>query len=106
VYGEWVPRITEGANRNDPNGCLFSRVDRKTVLQFRVDRAGKILGVRIETSSGVPYIDQTALDAMTSLGRVSRTPPASFFGQSDEAALGFAFTLVAWCPPLAGNRVP
>lgn len=106
VGGEWIRRITESAKRNDPDGCLFSRVDRRTVLQFRVDRAGNILGVRLETSSGVPYIDQAALDAMTSLGRVSRTPPASLFGQVDEAALPFALTLLkspTRCATPAGN---
>lgn len=93
VGAAWVSRITAAAAQNDPGGCRFSRVDRRTVLRVRVDRSGDLLSVAIDSSSGVPYIDQVALGSMMSIGSFG-PPPPSTLDQRGEAGFPFALTLL------------
>jgi TonB family protein len=102
---------------NDPTGCKFSTVDRRTVLEFQVDRGGTITRVRVVKSSGVDYLDQVAVDTMVRIGRMDPPLEPDLFkarmksvltpqGETAEVVqLPFAFTVQSRrAPEKCGNQ--
>ena len=88
----WPDRITQAARQNDPSGCLYSTVDRRTVVEFLVDWGGSVSDPRVRSSSGVLYLDEVALETVRSLVRVE-IPPAGLFTGQEPLRVPFAFTL-------------
>jgi TonB family protein len=76
----------------DPTGCKFSTVDRRTVLEFQVDRGGIITDVKVAKPSGVEYLDRVAVDAMVLIARMDPPPEPDLF-KTEVVRLTFALTL-------------
>jgi TonB family protein len=90
----WVPMVLEAATRNDPTGSRFSSQDRRTALEFEIDRAGKIVTVAIKRSSGVEYLDRVAVEAMKRADTMDAPPEAEFPNGTQFFKQPFAFTLL------------
>jgi TonB family protein len=90
VGAVWVERVQDAARLNDPNGCKYSSVDRRVVVEFVVAADGRLSSVRIRKSSEAPYIDRAALDAFRAASPFA-PPPTPL---ADER-LPFGLTLQA-----------
>ena len=90
----WVQRVQDEAGKRDPSGQIFSYKDRRTVVEFTLDRAGEITEVKVGSSCGVPYLDSVAVDAFRVVQRFPNPPPG-LVGESGTVRLPFAFTLLA-----------
>ena len=92
----WVARGERVASQMDPTGCRFSWRDRRTVLEFRVDRTGRIGDVRVVSGSGAGYLDDLAVDVLRRVGTIRPPPPDDLFkAGADSVKLPFAMTLLA-----------
>jgi TonB family protein len=92
VGNTWTPMVQAAALGNDPDGCKFSTVDRRTVLQFQVDLGGTITDVKVVKSSGVEYLDRVAVDAMVRIARMDPPPEPDLF-KAEVVRLTFALNL-------------
>ncbi len=90
----WSRRIRDEARREDPDGQNYSRVERKVVVEFAVDRQGNVLGARVSSSSGVDYMDRVAVEAFA-LAQQFDEPPIDLFEGHETASLPFTFTVQA-----------
>jgi TonB family protein len=90
----WTQKVQDAAGSRDPTGQLYSYKDRRTVIEFTLDRQGEITDVKVATSSGVPYLDSVAVEAFKVVERFPNPPPGLLGGQG-EVRLPFAFTLLA-----------
>jgi len=90
----WVPAVEDSAQRHDPSGHMYSFKDRRTIVEYTLDRDGEVKDVHIAESSGVSYLDQVAVDAFRRAQRFPNPPPG-LFNETGTARLGFAFTLLA-----------
>jgi TonB family protein len=90
----WVQEVQDEAQRHDPNGQIYSYKDRRTVVEFSLDKMGEIRDVRLSVSCGVDYLDRTALDAFKRAERFPNPPPG-LIGDQGVVTLPFAFTLLA-----------
>jgi TonB family protein len=90
----WVPAVEDQAQRHDPSGHMYSFKDRRTVVEYTLDRDGQVKDVHVLESSGVSYLDQVAVDAFRKAQRFPNPPPG-LFNETGTARLGFAFTLLA-----------
>jgi len=90
----WVPAVEDSAQRHDPNGHMYSFKDRRTVVEYTLDRSGEVKDVHVAESSGVSYLDQVAVDSFRRAQRFPNPPPG-LFNETGTARLGFAFTLLA-----------
>jgi TonB family protein len=90
----WVPAVEDQAQRHDPSGHMYSFKDRRTIVEYTLDRAGDIKDVHIAVSSGVDYLDRVAVDSFRRAQRFPNPPPG-LFDETGTAKLGFAFTLLA-----------
>jgi TonB family protein len=91
----WVQKVQDEASKRDPTGQLFSYKDRRTVVEFTLDRQGEITDVRVASSSGVPYLDNVAVDAFRVVQRFPNPPPGLIPEHPGVVSLPFAFTLLA-----------
>jgi len=90
----WVPAVEDQAQHHDPSGHMYSFKDRRTVVEYTLDRDGAVRDVHVLESSGVSYLDQVAVDAFRRAQRFPNPPPG-LFSETGTARLGFAFTLLA-----------
>lgn len=90
----WTQKVQDAAGSRDPTGQLYSYKDRRTVVEFTLDKRGEITDVKVATSSGVPYLDSVAVEAFKVVERFPNPPPGLLAGQG-EVRLPFAFTLLA-----------
>lgn len=90
----WVQEVQDEAQRHDPTGAMYSYKDRRTVVEFSLDRNGEIRDVHLSVSSGVDYLDRTAIDAFKRAERFPNPPPG-LVGDQGVITLPFAFTLLA-----------
>ena len=90
----WVQKVQDEAGRRDPTGQLYSYKDRRTVVEFTLDRQGEITDVHVAASSGVPYLDEVAVDAFRVVQRFPNPPPG-LIAEDGTVKLPFAFTLLA-----------
>ena len=90
----WVTDVQDAAGRRDPNGQMYSYKDRRTVVEFTLDAAGELRDVRVQSSCGVPYLDQVAVDAFRKAERFPNPPPG-LMNVDGTMRLPFAFTLLA-----------
>ncbi len=91
----WVQKVQDEAGKRDPSGQLYSYKDRRTVVEFTLDRQGEITDVKVAASSGVPYLDSVAVDAFRVVQRFPNPPPGLVPDSPGVVKLPFAFTLLA-----------
>jgi TonB family protein len=90
----WTQKVQDAAMRRDPTGQQFLYKDRRTVVEFTLDARGEVTGVRVASSSGVPYLDEVAADSFKSAERFPNPPPG-LIGPGGVVTMPFAFTLLA-----------
>lgn len=90
----WSLDVQQVAMRRDPTGDLFLYKDRRTVVEFTLDKSGEIRDVKVSLSSGVDYLDRVAVDAFKKAERFPN-PPSGLLGIDGQITLPFAFTLMA-----------
>jgi TonB family protein len=90
----WVQKVQNEAGKRDPTGQLYSYKDRRTVVEFTLDKQGEITDVKVAGSSGVPYLDEVAVDAFKMVQRFPNPPPG-LIQENGVVTLPFAFTLLA-----------
>ena len=90
----WTQKVQDAATSRDPSGQVYSYKDRRTVVEFTLDRAGEIRDVKVASSCGVPYLDSVAVEAFKVVQRFPNPPPG-LVGEAGEVRLPFAFTLLA-----------
>jgi len=89
VAMQWDPN---GALRlRDPSGERFAYRDRITVVTVRLDDAGTLKDVTVQKSSGVDFLDRTALDAFRKAQPFVNPPNG--LAQNGEIAFSFGFYL-------------
>jgi len=91
----WVQKVQDEAGKRDPSGQLYSYRDRRTVVEFTLDKQGEVTDVKVASSSGVPYLDSVAVDAFKVVQRFPNPPPGLIPEQPGIVTLPFAFTLLA-----------
>jgi TonB family protein len=90
----WEPSVQEQMQKHDPTAHMYSYKDRRTIVEFTLDRNGDVKGVRVQESSGVTYLDQVAVDAFRRAERFPNPPPG-LFDETGTARIGFGFVLYA-----------
>jgi len=90
----WEPSVQEEVAKHDPSGRMYSYKDRRTLVEFTLDRSGSVKEVRVQESSGVTYLDQVAVDAFRRAERFPNPPPG-LFDATGTARIGFGFVLYA-----------
>ncbi|HYR21146.1 MAG TPA: energy transducer TonB, partial [Myxococcales bacterium] len=90
----WTQKVIDASGKRDPTGQLYSYKDRRTVIEFTLDRQGEITDVHVAASSGVQYLDEVAVDAFRVVQRFPNPPPG-LIQESGTVSLPFAFTLLA-----------
>jgi TonB family protein len=90
----WTQKVIDASGKRDPTGQLYSYKDRRTVIEFTLDRQGEITDVHVAASSGVQYLDEVAVDAFRVVQRFPNPPPG-LIQENGTVSLPFAFTLLA-----------
>jgi|GEM_PF-1554763 len=90
----WSRRMRDEARVEDPNGQLYSQIERKVTVDFAVDRQGNVLGARVSSSSGVDYMDRVAVESFA-LAEKFDEPPLDLFEGHETVSLPFTFTVQA-----------
>jgi TonB family protein len=90
----WTQKVIDASGKRDPTGQLYSYKDRRTVIEFTLDRQGEITDVHVAASSGVQYLDEVAVDAFRVVQRFPNPPPG-LITETGTVQLPFAFTLLA-----------
>jgi TonB family protein len=90
----WTQKVIDASGKRDPTGQLYSYRDRRTVIEFTLDRQGEITDVHVAASSGVQYLDEVAVDAFRVVQRFPNPPPG-LIREDGTVQLPFAFTLLA-----------
>ena len=78
--------------QRDPTGSIYLWKDRRTVVEFTIDRQGELKDVHVTMSSGVEYLDHVALDAFRRAERFPNPPPG-LFSPDGTVTMGFGFVL-------------
>jgi len=91
----WTQKVIDAAGKRDPSGQIYSYKDRRTVVEFTLDRNGEITDVHVAASSGVQYLDEVAVDAFRVVQRFPNPPPGLIQENGTTATFPFAFTLLA-----------
>ncbi len=91
----WTQKVIDAASKRDPSGQIYSYKDRRTVVEFTLDRNGEITDVHVAASSGVQYLDEVAVDAFRVVQRFPNPPPGLIQPNGTTASFPFAFTLLA-----------
>ena len=87
-------RLLDESGKRDPSGQLYMFKDRRTVVEFTIDKDGDVMDVKVQASSGVPYLDEVAVDAFKLVERFPNPPPG-LLAQDGTVRLPFAFTLMS-----------
>ena len=90
----WTQKVIDASGKRDPTGQIYSYKDRRTVIEFTLDRQGEITDVHVAASSGVQYLDEVAVDAFRVVQRFPNPPPG-LIHEDGTVKLPFAFTLLA-----------
>jgi TonB family protein len=86
VATQWHPDST--LQLRDPTGQRFAYKDRITVLAVTLDSAGSLKNVQVQRSSGVDFLDLTAVDAFRK-AQPFANPPRGI--ANDRGEIGFMF---------------
>jgi TonB family protein len=86
VATQWHPDST--LRLRDPSGQRFAYKDRITVLSVTLDAGGSLKDVQVQRSSGVDFLDLTAMDAFRK-AQPFANPPRGL--ANDRGEIGFMF---------------
>ena len=89
----WTQKVQDESTKRDPTGQLYSYRDRRTVVYYTIDKTGEVVDVHVVASSGVPYLDEVAVDSFRIVERFPNPPPGLV--SDGHATICFAFTLLA-----------
>ncbi len=92
VAEHWDP--SSAIRARDPSGEKFFYKDRVTVLAIKMNSEGVITGIKVERSSGLDFLDQTAVDAFEK-AQPFLNPPPGMVDSHGEISLNFGFHLEA-----------
>jgi len=88
----WTTQVEDETAKRDPTGSIYLWKDRRTVVEFTIDRQGELKDVHVTMSSGVEYLDHVALDAFRRAERFPNPPPG-LFSPDGTVTMGFGFVL-------------
>ena len=88
----WVTEVQDESAKRDPTGSIYLWKDRRTLVEFTIDRQGELKDVHVTVSSGVDYLDHVALDAFRRAERFPNPPPG-MFSPDGTVTMGFGFVL-------------
>lgn len=90
VAMQWRP--TDSLRSRDPTGERFAYKDRVTVVAVTLDASGALKDVQVQRSSGVDFLDATALDAFRK-AQPFVNPPRGLANDRGEIPFVFGFYL-------------
>ena len=90
----WVGRVTDAQSRRDPSGQTYGYKDRRTVVEYTLDKEGEVREVKVALSSGVQYLDDVAIDAFKLVRRFPNPPPG-LVDENGKVTLQLGFVLLA-----------
>jgi len=88
VAENWDPG--RAIRARDPKGDRFMYKDRDTVLAVTLSREGALKDVRVAKSSGIDFLDQTAVDAFAK-SQPFLNPPPGLLDRNGEVHFSFGF---------------
>lgn len=88
VAGHWKP--AEIFRRHDPAGARFGKQDRYIEVRVRLRKSGTLADVSIARSSGLDWLDESAVEALKST-QPFRHPPCRLVKPSGWADFIFGF---------------
>jgi TonB family protein len=88
----WMTRVEDESMKRDPTGSIYLWKDRRTVVEFTIDLRGELKDVHVTSSSGVPFLDDVAVDAFKRAERFPNPPPG-LFSENGTATIGFGFVV-------------
>jgi len=92
IAEHWDP---SGAMRaRDPSGEKFFYKDRTTLLAIKMNSEGVVTGIKVERSSGLDFLDQTAVDAFEK-AQPFLNPPPGLVDSHGEISFIFGFHIEA-----------
>jgi TonB family protein len=89
----WAQKVQDAQMKRDPTGRIYSFKDRRTVVEYVIDKDGEVKDVKVEDSSGVGYLDEVAVDAFKQVQRFPN-PPAGLINEDGTVKLNFSFVLI------------
>ena len=90
VSGTWTPQ--HALDLRDPDRTMYAFKDRVTLLAVTLDDAGGVKDLAVQRSSGVDFLDRTALDAFRKAQPFNNPPPGLVDGRG-EIRFTFGFYL-------------
>ncbi len=90
VAVKWDP--TSALRARDPTGKRLPSRDRETILKITLDAGGRLVDARITKSSGLDFLDQTAIDAVAG-AQPFGAPPTELLGEDGKLRFTFGFAL-------------
>ncbi len=90
VSSTWAPQ--QALDLRDPNRTMYGFKDRVTLLTVTLDDAGGVKDLAVQRSSGVDFLDRTAIDAFKKAQPFSNPPPGLVDGRG-EIRFTFGFYL-------------
>jgi TonB family protein len=88
----WTPDVQEAERTHDPTGQTYGYKDRSTLVSYTFNQRGDIVSVKVDRSSGVPFLDEIAVNAFKKAERIPN-PPQQILGPDGTATFGFMFVL-------------
>jgi TonB family protein len=88
----WTARVEDESVKRDPTGSIYFWKDRRTVVEFTIDLRGELKDVHVTSPSGVPFLDEVAVDAFKRAERFPNPPPG-LFNENGTATIGFGFVV-------------
>jgi TonB family protein len=82
----------EAIGRVDPDGHIYGREDRHTVVEITIDQGGAIVDLAVRDSSGADVLDDEALRSIRAAGPF-HNPPRALFGSEDRFSFSFGFNV-------------
>jgi TonB family protein len=114
-YASFFNRIKQSVGSNwdpsrellvrDPTGNVFGYKDRVTVLSVTLNQQGSLTDVQVQKSSGVDFLDRTAVDAFRK-SEPFVNPPRGLADQNGQIKFAFGFYLEFGSPGLRLFRGP
>jgi len=90
VRSQWNPGPLYAAR--DPDGRIYGRRDRLTILAVALDAEGRILRMEVKRESGLPFLDEEAVRAFRKAGPFPN-PPAGLVDEQGRIVFSFGFLL-------------
>ncbi|MDA0713302.1 MAG: TonB family protein [bacterium] len=86
----WSP--LDQIKRHDPYGALLGQQDRYTAVLITIDRTGQVVDTKIQTESGVYYLDDEAIRSFK-VASPFPNPPQVIFSSSNLFSFTFGFNV-------------